>query len=349
MTESSLNGFPQQFRDGPSAPMSERVNMQMGPKVVAFGGGHGLSATLRALRHITHQITAVVTVADDGGSSGRIRQETPVLPPGDLRMALVSLCDNSEWSLTWRDLMQLRFKTAGHLDDHALGNLMILGLWQMFDDPVVGLDWLARLLDSHGRVLPMSLEPLRIEATVEDSAGHTKRISGQTSVAKAGASLIDMSVEPAGAPVPVQTLEAISSADWIVLGPGSWFTSVIPHLLLENLHRALVMTEAHRALVLNLTPQTGETAHLSAADLVREIHKVSADLKIDIVIADPTTVEDVDDLMEASAMLGARVLLRQVRSGSDGAVHDPLRLASALRDAFDGFLGEVGTSEEWLD
>ncbi len=349
MSENSTNGFPQQFKNGPFSPQSELINLQMGPKVVAFGGGHGLSATLRALRHITHQITAVVTVADDGGSSGRIREETPVLPPGDLRMALVSLCDNSEWSLTWRDLMQLRFKTDGHLDDHALGNLMILGLWQMFEDPVVGLDWLARLLDSHGRVLPMSLEPLRIEATVDDGDGKTKRISGQTSVALAGAGLIEMNIEPADADVPTQTLDAVSSADWVVLGPGSWFTSVIPHLLLEKLHRALVMTPAHRALVLNLTPQTGETDHLSAADLVREIHKVSPDLKIDVVIADPTTVEDVDDLMEASAQLGARVLLRQVRSGSNGAVHDPLRLASALRDAFDGFLGEVGTSEEWLD
>ncbi|WP_099333065.1 gluconeogenesis factor YvcK family protein [Actinomyces minihominis] len=320
----------------------------MGPRVVAFGGGHGLAATLRALRHITHQITAVVTVADDGGSSGRIREETPVLPPGDLRMALVSLCDNSEWSLTWRDLMQLRLKTDGPLDDHALGNLLIVGLWQMFEDPVVGLDWLGRLLDSHGRVLPMSSEPLRIEATVREGEG-TRRISGQTQVAEAGSDLIELSIEPRDAAVPPQTIAAIGEAEWIILGPGSWFTSVIPHLLLEELHRAIVTTPAHRALVLNLTPQSGETAHLSAADLVREISSVSPDLKIDVVIADPTAVEDIDDLMEASAAMGARVLLRQVRSGTDGAVHDPLRLASALRDAFDGFLGEVGKAEAWLD
>ncbi len=323
-------------------------NVEMGPRVVAFGGGHGLAATLRALRHITHQITAVVTVADDGGSSGRIREETPVLPPGDLRMALVSLCDNSEWSLTWRDLMQLRLKTDGPLDDHALGNLLIVGLWQMFEDPVVGLDWLGRLLDSHGRVLPMSSEPLRIEATVREGEG-TRRISGQTQVAEAGSDLIELSIEPRDAAVPPQTIAAIGEAEWIILGPGSWFTSVIPHLLLEELHRAIVTTPAHRALVLNLTPQSGETAHLSAADLVREISSVSPDLKIDVVIADPTAVEDIDDLMEASAAMGARVLLRQVRSGTDGAVHDPLRLASALRDAFDGFLGEVGKAEAWLD
>lgn len=339
---------PDRFESLPRAEAMGAMAQQMGPKVVAFGGGHGLAATLRALRHLTHSITAVVTVADDGGSSGRIREETPVLPPGDLRMALVALCDNSEWSLTWRDLMQLRLETEGPLDNHALGNLLIVGLWQIFDDPVVGLDWMARLLDSHGRVLPMSLVPLRIEATVDGDDG-PRRISGQTTVAVAGPDLHDLSVEPRDAKVPGQTLAAIEEADWIVLGPGSWFTSVIPHLLLDELHRAIVMTPAHRALVLNLTPQRGETANLSAADLVREIRKVSPDLKLDVVVADPTAVEDVDDLLEASASLGARVLLRQVRSGDNGQVHDPLRLASALRDAFDGFLGEVGTAEEWLD
>ncbi len=339
---------PEQF--WPPAPLGNpgNIDREMGPKVVAFGGGHGLAATLRALRHITQQITAVVTVADDGGSSGRIREETPVLPPGDLRMALVALCDNSEWSLTWRDLMQLRLDTDGPLDDHALGNLLIVGLWQMFSDPVVGLDWMARLLDSHGRVLPMSSVPLRIEGTVRDGEG-TKTVSGQTSVAVAGSDLIELRVEPRDAAVPPQTLDAVERAEWIILGPGSWFTSVIPHLLLDELHKAIIMTPAHRALILNLTPQTGETPHLSSADLVREIHHASPDLKLDVIVADPTTVEDIDDLLEAASDVGARVLLRQVRSGADGSVHDPLRLASALRDAFDGFLGEVGTSEAWLD
>lgn len=327
---------------------SWRKDAQMGQKVVAFGGGHGLSATLKALRHVTHQITAVVTVGDDGGSSGRIRQEKAVLPPGDLRMALVSLCDDSEWGLTWRDLMQLRLETSGHLDNHALGNLLIVGLWQMFEDPVVGLDWLGRLLDSHGRVLPMTLEPLLIEADVRQG-DDLVTVEGQTSVATVTGEIEALRVEPSDAPVPQQTLDAIAEAEWLVLGPGSWFTSVIPHLLVDELHKAIVTSPAHRALVLNLTPQEGETETLSAADLVRVISEASPDLKLDIVVADPTTVEDVDDLVEASAAMGARVLLRQVRSGENGSVHDPLRLAAAMRDAFDGFLGEVGETEDWLE
>lgn len=137
-----------------------------GPAVVALGGGHGLSATLRALRHVTHRLTAVVTVADDGGSSGRLRREFDCLPPGDLRMALASLCEDSEWGLTWRDVLQHRFEGQGELDNHALGNLLILALWQLLGDEVAGLDWVGRLLTIHGRVVPMSSSPLVIEADI---------------------------------------------------------------------------------------------------------------------------------------------------------------------------------------
>ena len=141
-----------------------------GPAVVALGGGHGLSATLRALRHVTHRLTAVVTVADDGGSSGRLRREFDCLPPGDLRMALAALTDDSEWGLTWRDVLQHRFAGQGELDNHALGNLLILALWQLLGDEVEGLDWVGRLLAIHGRVVPMSASPLIIEADIVDGA-----------------------------------------------------------------------------------------------------------------------------------------------------------------------------------
>ena len=153
-----------------------------GPAVVALGGGHGLSATLRALRHVTHRLTAVVTVADDGGSSGRLRREFDCLPPGDLRMALASLCEDSEWGLTWRDVLQRRFEGQGELDNHALGNLLILALWQLLGDEVAGLDWVGRLLTIHGRVVPMSSSPLVIEADIV-SGGSRRRVSGQVAVA----------------------------------------------------------------------------------------------------------------------------------------------------------------------
>ncbi|QWW20661.1 uridine diphosphate-N-acetylglucosamine-binding protein YvcK [Schaalia sp. 19OD2882] len=320
---------------------------ESGPSVVALGGGHGLSATLRALRHITRRLTAVVTVADDGGSSGRLRNEMEVLPPGDLRMALASLCEESEWGLTWRDVMQTRLSTTGHLDGHALGNLLIAGLWQLLDDPIEGLDLVGRLLGASGRVLPMSSVPLHIEADMDD-AGHTYSVSGQSRVAVAPGRVTHVRLQPTEPPVPAQVRTAISEADWVVLGPGSWYTSVIPHLLVPELHRDLVTTDAHRALVLNLARQRGETDTMTTADHVRVLREYAPDFKLDVVIADPTATDDIDELFAASEEMGARILLRQVRTGDGAPHHDPLRLAAALRDAFDGFLGEVGRSEPWL-
>ena len=316
-------------------------------RVVALGGGHGLSATLRALRHITRQLTAVVTVADDGGSSGRLRAEMPILPPGDLRMALASLCEETEWGLTWRDVFQMRLKTSGPMDGHAVGNIVIAGLWQLLDDPVEGLDFVGRLLGAQGRVLPMSTDPLSIEADMNDN-GRRYTVKGQSKVAIAAGDVEAVRLSPVEPKVPAAVTDAISEADWVVLGPGSWYTSVIPHLLVPDLHRALVTTVAHRALILNLERQRGETESMTTADHVRAIAQYAPSFKLDVVIADPTTTDDIDDLAEAADALGARVLLRQVRTGDGEAHHDPLRLAAALRDAFDGFLGEVGRSETWL-
>ena len=142
-----------------------------GPVVTALGGGHGLAASLTALRFVTDDITAVVTVADDGGSSGRLRDEFGVLPPGDLRMALAALCSDTEWGHTWRDVLQHRFAGDGPLGGHALGNLLIVALWELHEDPVSGLDLVGRLLQARGRVLPMAAVPLAIEADVSGLDG----------------------------------------------------------------------------------------------------------------------------------------------------------------------------------
>ena len=135
------------------------------PKVVAFGGGHGLAATLRALRMLAVDITAIVTVADNGGSSGRLRKEFNSLPPGDLRMALAALCSEDEWGRSWAELIQYRFTSDGDLNGHAIGNLLLAALWNRESDPVKGLDKVGELLNVVGRVLPMSNEPLDIEGT----------------------------------------------------------------------------------------------------------------------------------------------------------------------------------------
>jgi len=305
-----------------------------GPAVVALGGGHGLSATLSALRLLTDRVTAVVTVADDGGSSGRLREELDVLPPGDLRMALAALCDDSEWGRTWRDVLQHRFRTDGDLDRHAVGNLLIVALWELLGDPVAGLDWVGRLLGARGRVLPMAAVPLQIEADVLRPDGRHVVVRGQSAVASTQDPIVHVRLLPPDPPVCPEVVEAIDAADWVVLGPGSWFTSVLPHLLVPDLAAALHRTSARRVVTLNLAPEEqGETAGMWAQEHLAVLHEHAPDLRIDAVLADPAAVEDVDALTGLAAACGARLTLRQVGRGDGTPRHDPIRLAAAARRA----------------
>ena len=312
-----------------------------GPSVVALGGGHGLSASLSALRLLTSELTAIVTVADDGGSSGRLREEYGVLPPGDLRMALSALCDDTDWGRTWRDVMQHRFRTPsgrqGSLDDHAMGNLLIVTLWELLGDAVAGLKWAGALLGARGQVLPMSTQPLNIEGDVRvplPGGGYEFQVvKGQAKCAVAG-SLENVRLLPEDARACIEALTAIELADWIILGPGSWYTSVLPHLLLPEMRQALCDTPAKRCLTMNLAMDTKETSGMSAADHLDALRHYAPEFSVDVVLADPTSISDLEDFERAAGMIGAEVVLGKVGASSRRPVHDPLRLASAYHDIF---------------
>ncbi|WP_253901572.1 uridine diphosphate-N-acetylglucosamine-binding protein YvcK [Arthrobacter sp. PAMC 25486] len=306
-------------------------------RVAALGGGHGLAASLSALRLVTSNITAVVTVADDGGSSGRLRDELGVLPPGDLRMALSALCDDTDWGRTWRDVMQHRFTSregvSGSLDNHALGNLLIVTLWELLGDPVAGLRWAGALLGARGEVLPMASVPLTIEGRVKDNGVTGPLITGQSLLAKAG-EVDNVRLVPQDAPACVEAVEAIHNADWVVLGPGSWYTSVLPHLLLPQMREALCTTTAKRLLTMNLDVNDAEAAGMTAADHLHVISRYAPEFSVDVVLADPRSIADVDEFKQAAAMLGADVVFGMVESSAGNAIHDPLRLAASYRDIF---------------
>lgn len=322
----------------PIIPAASKLSApESGVRVAALGGGHGLSASLSALRLVTSDVTAIVTVADDGGSSGRLRDELDVLPPGDLRMALSALCDDTDWGRTWRDVMQHRFTSregvSGSLDNHALGNLLIVTLWELLGDTVAGLRWAGALLGARGEVLPMASVPLTIEGSVRDVVGEGALIRGQSRLAKAG-ELSNVRLLPEDAPACAEAVEAIRQADWVVLGPGSWYTSVLPHLLLPEMRQALCATKARRLLTMNLDTNDLEATGMNAADHLHVIAQYAPEFRVDVVLADPDSIGDAQDFQRAAAMLGAEVVFGKVGSSLESAVHDPLRLAAAYRDIF---------------
>jgi uncharacterized cofD-like protein len=320
-------------------------------RVVAFGGGHGLYASLSGLRRVTRDLTAIVTVADDGGSSGRLRREFGVLPPGDLRMALAALCGDDAWGTTWSRVIQHRFTGAGGhgepdvadagLAGHAVGNVLIVALWELLGDTVQGLDWVARLLGAHGRVLPMASVPLDLVAEVEgadpDRPDELSIVRGQVACATTTGRVRSVSLIPANPPACPEAVAAIGSADWVVLGPGSWFTSVLPHLLVPELAEALIGTRARRLVALNLAPQPGETEGFSPHTHLEVLADHAPELAIDVVLADRVAVSGgTAELEKAAGLLGARLVLADLAVGDGSPRHDPRRLAGAFARIFEG-------------
>lgn len=303
----------------------------MSPRVVALGGGHGLAASLQALRRLTKEVTAVVTVADDGGSSGRLRTELGALPPGDLRMALAALAGDDEWGRTWEALLQHRFGGDGPLAGHAVGNLLLVGLAEVTGDPVRALDLTARLLGLDGRVLPMTTERIEIVAEVGGLGPETVEVRGQVEVATTPGRVCAVSLDPAEPPATPEAVDAIRNAEWVVLGPGSLFTSMVPHLLVPGLRDAIAATAARRVLVLNLVPQTGETSGFTPAAHLEAVAAHVPDLPFECVLADSGTIGRAE-LVEAAADLGAEVRFAPVAAEGQLARHDPARLARAYAD-----------------
>jgi len=302
------------------------------PSVVALGGGHGLAASLSALRQLTTRLTAVVTVADDGGSSGRLRAEFPILPPGDLRMALAALCGDDEVGRSWAAVLQSRFPGDGPLGGHSIGNLLIAGLWQQLADPVAGLDMVASMLHTEGRVLPMAAVPLVIEADVigadPSRPDEVTTVVGQEAVALATGVIADVRLLPADPPTVPEVVDAVARADYVVLGPGSWYSSVIPHVLVPELLTAITQSRAQRILTMNLVPTEDETPAYTASRHIEVLADHAPGLRLDVVVADPTFADDDPHLAAYVASMGARLVVAPVRMRDGSARHDPHLLAS---------------------
>ncbi len=319
-----------------------------GLRAVALGGGHGLHATLSALRLLTDQVTAVVTVADDGGSSGRLRGELGVLPPGDLRMALTALAGEGA-PARWRELFQHRFGGSGALAGHAVGNLVLAGLIEVLGDPVRALDEACVLLGVRGRVLPMCTDPLVIEAEVTGLGGDpaaVARIRGQVAVASTPGRVRRVWLHPQRPRACPEAVRAVTEADVVLLGPGSWFTSVLPHLLVPELRAALVGTRARRVVVLNLAPQPGETAGFSPEQHLDVLSQHAPELRVDAVLADAAAVPVPELLQRSAVALGGRAVLAPVGRSDGTPRHNPTALADAVRGVLAGTGADSGPGRE---
>lgn len=313
------------------------------PRIVALGGGHGLYASLTALRSLTPHLTAIVTVADDGGSSGRLRSELGVLPPGDLRMALSALCEDTEWGHTWRDVLQTRFATEGPLDGHALGNLLIAALWERTGDVVDGLDWVARLLRCQGRVLPQADEPLSVTATVMDSEG-ARIVTGQVAVATATGRVTALRLTPSAPRVPPATVAAIDEADLVVLGPGSWYTSVLTHFLVPEVSHALHRAQKRTVLTLNMAHEDPETAGTDRVDDIEAMRELAPGFRPAAVLVDASHGSDVG-LADAVAEWGATLTVAPMAARNAVDRHDPVLLMTQYARVADQLWSQAARRE----
>lgn len=309
--------------------------------IASLGGGHGLYQTLVAARLCQpERITAIVTVADDGGSSGRIRRELSLIPPGDLRMALAALARDDEPGRMWAQTLQHRFGGNGALAGHAVGNLLIAGLTEVLGSEQQALDTVAGLTGSHGRVLPVCEQPLDIEADVsglDDDPRIMRQVRGQVAVATTPGSVRRVRLIPEFPDANPLVLDAIGDADLITLGPGSWFSSVIPHLLVPSVVDALNTSAARKVVVLNLSAEPGETAGFSWERHIHMLTQHAPSLRIDHVLVDDTITSTATErryLQRAAETLGAEIVFGDVREiDGDGRAtdrHDPAKLCAAL-------------------
>jgi uncharacterized cofD-like protein len=339
----SLNSITQVLMPEGDEELIDRLlhhrRLHRGPKIVAIGGGTGLSNLLRGLKDYSAKITAIVTVADDGGSSGRLRREIGVLPPGDIRNCLASLADE-EKLLT--ELFQYRFRAGDGLVGHSFGNLFLTAMSDIAGDLEQAIAASSKVLAVRGEVLPATLSDVSLWAELADG----RRIEGESSITKAKGKILKIGCTPANPPALPKAVEAFGEADFIIIGPGSLYTSVIPNLLVPEIADAIANSQVPRIYVCNIMTQPGETDGYTVADHIRAIDNACGRRLFDAVVVQGK-VPSAKTLIrysqensspvkldrEAVAQLGRRIVIANVMDEDEnmGLIrHNSQRLAGML-------------------
>jgi len=269
----------------PGKPLIEALNSyrrrDRGPRIVVLGGGHGLSALLRGLKEYTHNITAIVTVADDGGSSGELRKNIGILPPGDIRNCLAALSNNEDL-LT--QVFQYRFAAGAGLEGHSLGNLFITALAEITGSFEEGVAESGRVLAVYGQVLPSTLTDVRLLADIQTDHGKIVHVSGETQIRTTEGKVRRLWLDPANTPAFPPAISAVLSADLIIIGPGSLYTSLLPNLLVRDLSEAVRVSQALKFFICNVATERGETDKFTCLDHVQSVEKHVGEGMFDLVI-----------------------------------------------------------------
>lgn len=319
------------------AVFSKRV-MEKGPRIVVFGGGSGLSTILRGLKEYTSNITAVVTMTDDGGSSGRLRNDLGILPPGDIRNCLVALADCEPIT---QSLFQYRFKQSEELVGHNFGNLFIAALTKIAGDFETALYYASQVLAVRGRVLPSTLT----DCTLVADDGNGNRVEGESQIPLKKCKIKNVSLEPKECPPHPDILEAIAQADLIILGPGSLYTSLIPNLLVDKVPEAIRKSKAQKFYICNIMTQQGETDNYTASQHLEAIKRHAGHVLVDYIIVNNKTISpkiassygkeaanqvlvDLDKLKK----LGVDVIEAPLLDENDVVRHNPHELARLIME-----------------
>ena len=320
----------------------EKTRLSRGPAVTVIGGGHGLSVLLRGIKELTSNVTAVVTVADDGGSSGRLREELGIIPPGDLRNCLVALADTEP---LMEKLFQHRFEGSSNLAGHSFGNLFLAAMAEVTGDMETALKESSKVLAVKGRVLPASKESVRLDAILEDGT----IVEGESHIPEVPGRIRRVQLFPPHVSPVASALEAIRTADAIVLGPGSLYTSIMPNLLVDGVAEELRSSRALKIYICNVMTQPGETDGYTASMHAKAILRHAGSGVIDFMLVNSTPLEEslrvryaaegiypvaVDE--EAINALGIGFVCADIVNQSDAVRHDPDKLSrSVMRMIYD--------------
>jgi uncharacterized cofD-like protein len=318
--------------------------LERGPRIVAIGGGHGQATLLRGLKLYTHNLTAVVTVADDGGSSGRLRESFGILPPGDIRNCLAAL-SNDEQMLT--QLFQYRFSGSGNLDGHSFGNLFITALADITGSFEGAVAESGRVLSVSGRVLPSTLHNVRLVADMQlPGSLNQVRVEGESSIPKMAGRVRRVWLEPNDAPAYPPVLKAILNADMIVVGPGSLYTSLLPNLLVNDLLGAMRASRAIKVYVCNIVTQIGETQTFTCYDHVRALEEHVGDWLFDVVLCNDNFVGQLNEgdqwvELDNKTRSDSRTHCADLIKEGQPWRHDSVKLADTLIEILNEFTGPL--------